>query len=730
MGIIDTIRDETRKAAPKFPEGVIVGKNAVIAYVQRASSSQIIPCDYDPKQGVEEGKRCTYRWVPGRNKYVIESVFSTARSIQSGDQDKAAFELSPPSNLQSSDAVGGCILLIWDAPPQQNITFEVQVNTSASESGASLYRTRAGGILLPAAATTYFRVRSVTENWRYSAWTVWASEDPGSGGGGAGTDSSAIHVDQSGEIHGLTEETLPVASDEFVIEDASNSYAKRRVTWGSITEALEDIWDTFLSPSAPLKKNYIDGSNVYQLLLDITTLAAETALDQTNDYLVFHDDSASLNKKLSIGALFEAIQDMLSTFLVEGTGIDLSYNDTSNTLTVSISGVTSANISDFAEAVDDRIDALVTAGVAIKKTYDDGANTYTLDLDITELTEDTTPDLSTDFLVTYDTSASAHKKVKIANLGYGDFKKDGSVAMTGTLNMAAHPIQFDNVTAGTPPAGTYYLYVLTSTDSLLFAKSDGSFIILSDALLKDGTVAMTGDLDMGTSAFLVDDLSTPSNPATGKFKLYLKSDGNLYLLDDAGTETKLTRTDPNALHTNTAGEINGLTEKTTPVSNDLLIIEDSEDSNNKKKLKVGNLPGGSGTYALYVAGTSITIGAGNDQTVALDDVIEGQSGDFDLTTPTAIEVTAASAGDYLIQVFIQTDAASGADPGDFYLNMNSSGLTDFIGLAYNSVTSDAQASFMGFVTLADGDTLELVIENFQGSDDLFVRTVSVALLRI
>jgi hypothetical protein len=54
-------------------------------------------------------------------------------------------------------------------------------------------------------------------------------------------------------------------------------------------------------------------------------------------------------------------------------------------------------------------------------------------------------------------------------------------------------------------------------------------------------------------------------------------------------------TDADAIHDNVAGEIALVTEKGTPVSGDLLLIEDSADSNNKKRVQVGNLPGGSGT---------------------------------------------------------------------------------------------------------------------------------------
>lgn len=49
--------------------------------------------------------------------------------------------------------------------------------------------------------------------------------------------------------------------------------------------------------------------------------------------------------------------------------------------------------------------------------------------------------------------------------------------------------------------------------------------------------------------------------------------------------------DPNAVHVNAAGEINGITEKSSPVSADIVIIEDSADSNNKKKVQIGNIEG-------------------------------------------------------------------------------------------------------------------------------------------
>lgn len=52
----------------------------------------------------------------------------------------------------------------------------------------------------------------------------------------------------------------------------------------------------------------------------------------------------------------------------------------------------------------------------------------------------------------------------------------------------------------------------------------------------------------------------------------------------------LNHTDTAAIHDNVSGEISLITEKASPVSGDLLIIEDSAASNAKKKVQIGNLP--------------------------------------------------------------------------------------------------------------------------------------------
>ena len=59
----------------------------------------------------------------------------------------------------------------------------------------------------------------------------------------------------------------------------------------------------------------------------------------------------------------------------------------------------------------------------------------------------------------------------------------------------------------------------------------------------------------------------------------------------------------NAIHKNVAGEIAAIAEKLSPASGDFLLIEDSADLNNKKRVQIANLPGGSELNDLTAAVT-------------------------------------------------------------------------------------------------------------------------------
>ena len=87
-------------------------------------------------------------------------------------------------------------------------------------------------------------------------------------------------------------------------------------------------------------------------------------------------------------------------------------------------------------------------------------------------------------------------------------------------------------------------------------------------------------------------------------------------------------TDSDAGHVNVAGEINGISAKATPTSSDLLIIEDAADSNNKKKITIGNLPATSDANAVHVNAANEITAITEKTTVAnADEFIIEDSGD-------------------------------------------------------------------------------------------------------
>jgi len=65
------------------------------------------------------------------------------------------------------------------------------------------------------------------------------------------------------------------------------------------------------------------------------------------------------------------------------------------------------------------------------------------------------------------------------------------------------------------------------------------------------------------------------------------ANGNFLCTQDATTGGAI---DTYAIHINQSNEISQIALKTVPVNNDLLLIEDSENGNNKKRIVIGNLP--------------------------------------------------------------------------------------------------------------------------------------------
>jgi len=95
-------------------------------------------------------------------------------------------------------------------------------------------------------------------------------------------------------------------------------------------------------------------------------------------------------------------------------------------------------------------------------------------------------------------------------------------------------------------------------------------------------------------------------------------------------------TDAAAIHDDTAGEIAAITEKGTPISADLLIIEDSASGNVKKRVQIGNLPG-VGSGGGYIEAQNATADSNVTGTLNKKDICDpsGFSADRTYTLPSS-----------------------------------------------------------------------------------------------
>jgi hypothetical protein len=80
----------------------------------------------------------------------------------------------------------------------------------------------------------------------------------------------------------------------------------------------------------------------------------------------------------------EAVQDVVGDnaggigFLRNGSGISWTYNDSSNTLSVGVTGIPSSLITDFADAVSDQVDTTLSAGTGVVLNYNSNTNILTI----------------------------------------------------------------------------------------------------------------------------------------------------------------------------------------------------------------------------------------------------------------------------------------------------------------------------------------------------------------
>jgi hypothetical protein len=214
-------------------------------------------------------------------------------------------------------------------------------------------------------------------------------------------------VDQQGRLTAASEQDIQIATSQVT----------------GLQEFIEDSINTVVAAGEGIDVTYNDAANTY-------TVSAEDASDtnkgiasfQSSDFVVTNGDVA-LND--------EAIQDAVGAMLTGNTetGITVTYEDSDGTIDFVVadqfpSHTTSdlaegTNLYYTAERVQDEISTAIVDGTGLDKSYNDGAGTLTLSIDSTVTTNSGTQTLTNKTLST-GTSLSANLDAgtnKITNLG-------------------------------------------------------------------------------------------------------------------------------------------------------------------------------------------------------------------------------------------------------------------------------------------------------------------------
>lgn len=261
---------------------------------------------------------------------------------------------------------------------------------------------------------------------------------------------------------------IPNVSKVYLVHNNS-SYAATIKTSGAST--------TYAVPATSWRVVYCDGSdNVRNFLTDyissVSDLTAETA-PAVADVVALYDDSAAANRKMTLANMLKVIA-LLTAETAPATDDELALYDLSATTTDKITLINLFKVianfaSEASPATDDELLLYdLSATTADKITL---ANFFKI---INSFTADATPDLAADYVVTYDDSASAAKKVLLKNVAGG----------FSTQLLHVREEQAANTEGGTFTSGSYVKRTLNTT---LTNEITGASIASSVITLPSGT---------------------------------------------------------------------------------------------------------------------------------------------------------------------------------------------------------------------------------------------------
>lgn len=392
---------------------------------------------------------------------------------------------------------------------------------------------------LTGGTNTYCELRG---GWVYTTPTDSASRFGWKAGASANAASISPFITKEGvgQINGLAEKVTPVAADILVLEDSAASYAKKKVQVGNLPGGSGTDPDAIHDNVA---------GEIAAVALKATPVSAD---------LLLIEDSAAANakKRVTVGSLPGGAVPTLSSVLAAGntTGVTSIVMSAGTWIQSAAGNILELQATNSPSGFDGA-DLTATAGNAGLGGYDGG-----------------------DVVLT-------------PGLGSAGGTRHGKIVAANWLELFEAQLLLGTA----PPTGANVgaLFV-DSADNLLKyrAQSNGTVYDLTAVGGAGSDTTAIHDNQSGEIAAV----ALKATPVSADLLLIEDSaDSNNKKRVTVGSLPGGSGTDPDAIHDNVSGEISLVTEKVTPVSADLILIEDSAASNAKKRVQIGNLPGGSGT---------------------------------------------------------------------------------------------------------------------------------------
>lgn len=188
------------------------------------------------------------------------------------------------------------------------------------------------------------------------------------GGGGAGSDTTAIHSDTASEISAITEKLLPVSSDFVLIEDSADSNNKKRVQVGNLISSLPFATITDPAVNAAVSTAIVDVNQ--GVIITLTTSGnaqtIQTPTSATEKTFIVANNDTSTNS-ITVNGIVLAVGESQKFFWDGSAWLLLSGVDAKDITLIPSGNITATNVQDALYELDGKFPYVVvdaTSGAA------------------------------------------------------------------------------------------------------------------------------------------------------------------------------------------------------------------------------------------------------------------------------------------------------------------------------------------------------------------------------